>query len=202
MLDTKARKVIQPVIDKGADLFINLKLSANNVTIIALIVGILPSILISFGLSNILAVIILWISGYLDAVDGTIARKTKASSLFGTIMDITFDRIVEISLIIAISLKFSNNPFVFVMLASSIVLSMTIFLTVAAASDKASEKSFYYQPGIAERTEGFIMFSLMMIFPNVADYICIVFTLMILFTAMQRFIEAYKYFNKRKVKKD
>jgi len=198
MLDTKARKVIQPVIDKGADLFINLRLSANNVTIIALIVGILPSVLILFGLSNILAVIILWISGYLDAVDGTIARKTNASSLFGTIMDITFDRIVEISLIIAISLKFSNDPFVFVMLASSIVLSMTIFLTVAAASDKASEKSFYYQPGIAERTEGFIMFSLMMIFPKVADYICIVFTIMILFTAMQRFIEAYKYFNKEK----
>lgn len=197
MLDTKARKIIQPVINKGADLFIKLRLGANDVTIIALIVGILPSVLLLFGFSNILAVAILWVSGYLDAVDGTIARKTNSSSLFGTIMDITFDRIVEISLIIAISLKISSNPFVFVLLASSIILSMTIFLTVAAASDKSSEKSFYYQPGIAERTEGFIMFSLMMIYPNIADYICIVFTAMVLFTAMQRFVEAYKYFNKR-----
>ncbi len=196
MLDTNARKIVQPIIGKIADFFIKLRLTADHVTIIALIVGLLPSVVIFTEGSNKIAVAILWISGFLDAVDGTIARKTNSISLFGTIMDITFDRIVEVSLIIAISFKFSNTPVVFVILASSIILSMTIFLTVAAACEKASEKSFYYQPGLAERTEGFIMFSLMMIFPQYADYICIIFIIMILFTATQRFIEAYKHFSK------
>lgn len=192
MLDTKARKIVQPTIERTADYFIKLNLSANNITIIALIIGIIPSVLLFLGASNIAAVIILWISGYLDAVDGTIARKTNSSSIFGTIMDITFDRIVEISLIITLSYRYSENPLIFVLLASSIVLSMTIFLTVAAASEKKSEKRFYYQPGLAERTEGFIMFSLMAIFTTYIDYICLIFTVMILYTAIQRFIEAYR----------
>lgn len=198
MLDTNARKIVQPLIEKTADTFIRLNLSANKVTVIALIVGLLPSVFIFVGNYNVVAVIILWISGYLDAVDGTIARKTNSSSLFGTIMDITFDRIVEISLILVLSYKYSKNQFIFILLASSIILSMTIFLTVAAASEKKSEKSFYYQPGLAERTEGFVMFSLMIVFSKYVDFICVIFVIMILYTALQRFIEAYKYFHKMK----
>ncbi|MBM7615183.1 CDP-alcohol phosphatidyltransferase family protein [Alkaliphilus hydrothermalis] len=194
MLDTRARSFIQPVFEKTADLCIRCKLSANHVTIIALLVGLVPAILLHFGYSAILAVSILWLSGCLDAVDGTIARKTKASSPFGTIMDITFDRVVEISLLLVLALHYSKNPFVFVVLAATIIINMTIFLTVGAASDKVSEKSFYYQPGLTERTEGFIMFSLMILLPNYTDYIALIFAAMILFTSGQRFREAYRFF--------
>jgi len=69
---------------------------------------------------------------------------------------------------------------------------MTVFLTVGALSDKYSEKSFYYQPGLAERTEGFIFFSLMMIFNNYINIIVIIFSLAILYTAIQRILEAKK----------
>ncbi len=194
MLDTNARKVVQPMIRKTADAFIKRNFTADHVTIIALLVGLVPSILLFFGASPVLAVAILWFSGYLDAVDGTIARVTKTSSPFGTIMDIVFDRIVEISLIAVLALKYSSNPYFFCLLACAIILSMTIFLTVGAASEKASEKSFYYQPGLAERTEGFIMFTLMILFSTYVDFFCVIFTLMVLFTAIQRFVEAYKHF--------
>lgn len=194
MLDSSARNLIQPIIKKTAKLFIKCGLSANSVTVLALLVGILPAVMLFFKLSTIIVVIILWISGYLDALDGTIARLTNSSSPFGVIMDIVFDRVVEISLIIVLAYRFSANPFVFVLLSCAIILSMTIFLTVAAASGKASEKSFYYQPGLAERTEGFIMFSLMILIPKHIDTICIVFILMVFYTAIQRFVEAYKYF--------
>jgi len=193
MLDTKARSIVQPFIGKCAELFINAGLSANQVTIIALLIGLIPAIMIIMGLSSLLAVLILWLSGLFDAVDGTIARKTNTMSPFGSVMDVTFDRLVEISLLLSIGYRFSNEPMIFVVLASSIILSMTIFLTVGAASEKATEKSFYYQPGLAERTEGFILFSLMMIFTNYVDLLAIVFSCLILFTACQRFIEAYKH---------
>ncbi|MDO7205013.1 CDP-alcohol phosphatidyltransferase family protein [Paraclostridium bifermentans] len=55
---------------------LKLNLTANNVTVIALVLGILTSVFIYIDM-NILAVITLWISGYLDAVDGSIARKNK-----------------------------------------------------------------------------------------------------------------------------
>jgi archaetidylinositol phosphate synthase len=194
MLDTRARKTIQPIFERSADFFIKRNISANQVTLIAFMIGLIPSVLIYFDVSSVIAISILWFSGFLDAVDGTVARKTKTSSPFGTVMDVTFDRIVEISLIIVFSLKYSNNLFAFILLACSIIVSMTIFLTVGAASDKVSEKTFYYQAGLAERTEGFIMFSIMAFFPQYIDILALVFAGLILFTALQRFREAYKFF--------
>lgn len=198
MLDTKARNIIQPVFEKVADSCIRLNFSANNITVFALIVGIIPSLLLLIDMPRILAVVVLWISGFLDALDGTIARKTKTSSAFGTVMDVTFDRLVEISLILVLAYKYSLKPLAFIILSCSIILSMTIFLTVGAVSNKVSNKSFYYQAGLAERTEGFIMFSLMILFIRYLDLLALIFAAMILFTALQRFIEAYNQLEKNK----
>ena len=196
MLDTNVRGKVQPLFDHVAKFFIARKVSANQVTILAFVIGLIPGVLLCFTDMSVVPVLILWLSGLLDAVDGTIARLTKSSSLFGTIMDITFDRIVEIGLIVGLLYRHLSLAPLFVALACSIIISMTIFLTVAAASEKASEKSFYYQPGLAERTEGFLMFSLIILLPKFAGILIIVFTLMIIFTALQRFIEAYRYFTK------
>lgn len=191
MLDTHARKYVNPLIEKGADFFIKLKLSADSVTILALLLGIFSSILLYFN-QNIIAVLILWLSGYLDAVDGAIARKTNSSSSFGTVLDITSDRIVEIGIIIVIGIKFIDVRFNLIFLLSCILLSMVIFLTVGAVSEKSGIKSFYYQAGVAERSEGFIMFSIMMLSNTYLSIVINIFALIILITALQRFIEARK----------
>ena len=190
MLDTNGRKFIQPAIEVISNIFLSFGLKANTVTFIAFVIGVFSAIAFYFG-NNFIAVILLWISGMLDAVDGTMARKTKTTP-FGTILDITFDRIVEISIVVVIALKFPTNSFLMVILLSSILISMTIFLTVGALSEKHSEKSFYYQPGLAERTEGFIFFTLMMLFNSYISIIAIIFSLAILFTALQRILEAKK----------
>ena len=193
MLDTNGRKFIQPAIEVISNIFLSFGLKANTVTFIAFVIGVFSAIAFYFG-NNFIAVILLWISGMLDAVDGTMARKTKTTP-FGTILDITFDRIVEISIVLAIAMRFPTNNFLLVILLSSIIISMTVFLTVGALSDKHSEKSFYYQPGLAERTEGFIFFSLMMLFNSYINVIAIIFSLAIIFTAMQRILEAKKSLN-------
>ncbi|MFL0245665.1 CDP-alcohol phosphatidyltransferase family protein [Candidatus Clostridium stratigraminis] len=193
MLDTKGRKFVQPIIETIADLFLKLGVKANNITFLAFIIGILSAVVFYISY-NFIAVILLWISGLLDAVDGTMARKTKTTA-FGTILDITFDRVVEISIIVAAAVKLPNNNFQLVILLSAIILSMTVFLTVGALSDKNSEKSFYYQPGLAERTEGFIFFSLMILFNNYINIISIIFSLAIFYTAAQRIFEAKRILN-------
>lgn len=191
MLDTHGRKYVDPIINCGANFFIKLNLTANNVTIIALLLGILTSVFIYIDM-NILAVITLWISGYLDAVDGSIARKTKTTSLFGTLMDITFDRIVETSIILSLAMRYSNARINFIVLLIFIIISMTIFLTVGALVEKKGMKSFYYQAGVAERSEGFLMFSLMILVPNYIVIFTNLFSAIIFITIIQRIIEAKK----------
>jgi len=189
MLDTHGRRFVQPLIKKVADIFIKFGFSANQVTILAFILGMSVGLFVYFDFI-LISIILLWISGLLDAVDGTVARLRKMTSTFGTLMDITFDRLVEIGMILALALKHSEHMFLFLLLACSIIITMTVFLTVGSLSNKKSEKSFYYQAGFAERTEGFIFFSGMIIFESYAYLICLAFTIAILFTAMQRMNEA------------
>ena len=195
MLDTHCRKYIQPLIEVAANLAIKLKLSANFVTILAAIVGISSGIFALIDM-NILAIIMLWLSGYLDAVDGTIARRTKSSTAFGTVMDITFDRAVEGSIIIGVAYKYPQFSFISLLLAISIIIPMTIFLTTGPLAQNKGEKTFYYQAGLAERTEGFIMLSAMILLREKSGVIINLSTGIVLFTAFQRFVEAKKILDK------
>lgn len=191
MLDTHARKYVNGIIEGGADFFLRLKLTPNQVTLLALLIGTGVSVSIYLDM-GILAVILLWLSGYLDAVDGSMARKSKQSSAVGTLMDITFDRIVEIGIILAIGIKFVDMRMNLIILLASILMSMTIFLTVGALTEKKGMKSFYYQAGLAERSEGFILFSIMILFPMYLSITINLFSTMVLITAAQRFLEARK----------
>ncbi|WDV46596.1 CDP-alcohol phosphatidyltransferase family protein [Clostridiaceae bacterium M8S5] len=190
MLDTHGRRFVDPLLNKFACIFLRLRFKPNHITIIALIIGMASGIFIYFD-RLLLGCIFLWVSGLCDAVDGAMARISKTSSPWGTLIDIVFDRIVEASVILGLASKISN-VFPFLLLTISILLSMTIFLTVGTLSDKQSKKSFYYQAGLAERTEGFIMFTLMIFLRSYINEIAYIFTVFVLFTALQRIIEAKK----------
>ncbi|GEN54990.1 CDP-alcohol phosphatidyltransferase family protein [Halobacillus faecis] len=193
MLDTHARKFVQPSIERTASYFLQKGRTANEITVLALFVGLATSALYVLGFP-ILAVLFLWISGFLDAVDGTMARNTKTSP-FGTVMDITFDRVVEIGMIVAIAYVHPEVLWPLLLLSVSIIVSMTIFLVVGAVSEKAGIKSFYYQAGLAERTEGFVLFSVMLLFPPFLFWSTLLFFAVELFTGIQRFMEAKRILN-------
>lgn len=188
MLDTHARKYVQPVIEKTADQFLKFGLTADGVTKGAFVIGISSGVFIYWGYP-LLAVAVLWLSGFLDAVDGTMARKTKPSS-WGTLLDISFDRLVEISVIIGLAFRYPDSMWALLLLSVSILFAMTVFLTVGALSDKDGMKSFYYQAGLAERTEGFILFTLMIVFSTYLTAITLIFLAVEIFTTFQRLAEA------------
>ena len=189
MLDTHARKYVNPIIELGAEFLLKLKLTPNNVTILALLLGVSTSIFLYFDM-QIISVTLLWVSGYLDAVDGAMARRSNSSSSFGTLLDIVSDRIVEVSIVLVLGLKFVDVRYNLIVLTVCILMSMTIFLTVGALSEKKGVKSFYYQAGVVERSEGFIFFSLMILIPSYLGIITNIFSILIIITAIQRFLEA------------
>lgn len=188
MLDTHARKHVQPIVEKTADVFLKLGFTANGVTKIAFVIGMTSGFFIYLD-QPFWAIFVLWLSGYLDVVDGTMARKTKPSS-WGTLLDISFDRLVEISVILGLAFRFPDSMWALLLLSVSIIVAMTVFLTVGALSDKEGMKSFYYQAGLAERTEGFILFTLMIVFSAYLTAITLVFCAVQLITISQRMAEA------------
>lgn len=190
MLDTHARKYVEPFIVKSAKKLIALNLTANQVTVAALIIGLSTSVFILLE-QPVIAVMLLWFSGFLDAVDGSMARLTKTSE-FGTVLDVTFDRLVEIAIIVTLAFVFPEAALSLLLLSGAIIFSMTVFLTVGAVSEKKGKKSFYYQAGLAERTEGFILFSLMILLPSLLQPITLLYAGVVIFTGLQRLVEAKK----------
>lgn len=188
MLDTYGSRFVQPVIERGANRLLKWNFTPNEVTILGGIIGVSTGIFI-YNDMHWTAVILLWLSGLFDVLDGTMARKSKTTG-FGTVLDLVLDRFVELSVVIALALRYPEYMPIFLILIGSFVIAMTLFLAVGASSSRRSEKTFYYQPGIIERTECFILFTLMILFPNWVGGIALIFLLLEVMTIAQRFIEA------------
>ena len=169
---------------------LKLGIKANTITVIAFVIGVLASVLVYVDFPW-LGIAFLWLSGFLDTVDGAMARMTETSP-FGTVLDVTFDRIVEIGIFVALGLRYPEAAFPLLVLCCAIIISMTVFLTVGAVAEKKGMKSFYYQAGVAERTEGFIMSTLMVVLPQYIVILTYIYAGLVAFTALQRFMEAKK----------
>lgn len=193
MLDRHARPYFNPIFAKSAEFFIEHKVSANQITFIALGIGLLAGLVLYLGIGW-LSILLLWLSGYLDAVDGEVARMQNTANPFGAQLDIVFDRIVELSIVWALAFRFPEARLALVILCSAILISMTIFLTSGQVLKKPGKKSFYYQAGLMERTEGFIAFTFMILLPAHLTTLTLIYALLIFFTAGQRIWEAYTYF--------
>lgn len=185
MLDTHAHKFIQPLLNVIARLCLRAGVSANALTLAGLGCGTLAALVVALGQPQA-GVALLWLSGLLDAADGTLARLGTPSAL-GAVLDITSDRVVEVAVILALAWRYPDARLALLLLTAVIVVAMSLFLSMAAAVDNSSAKSFHYAPGFAERTEGFIFLSLMTL--NAAHLVAwsLVFSAAIVFTMAQRY---------------
>lgn len=190
MLDTYGRKHADRFIEPAACLFEKINWKPTHVTIAALVTGLVASASFLFKAPVAVPIVLLWFSGYLDTVDGALARRTKKTTPVGTMLDIFFDRVVELSFIVSFAIRFPESVFSQLILVCAIVLSMTVFLTSGTLLKNNGIKSFRYQTGLMERTDGFILFTIMMIFDDYMKYTAAIYALLIFFTAIQRLIAA------------
>ena len=186
MLDTNARRFVQPLLDAIAAACQRAGIGANALTICGMLVGVAAAALVFAGYPA-WGLAVLWLSGLIDAADGTLARLTKATP-FGAVMDITFDRVVELSMVTALAWLHPEARFELVVLAGVIAIAMSLFLSIGAALQNVSAKSFHYAPGLGERTEAFICLSLMILDQERLVLWTWVFVAVIAFTMGQRVV--------------
>ena len=99
MIETYFRKIYQKIyIDPLLNLKFLQKLHPNTLTYIACLSGVSIVPLLSFKLS-FSAFVMLGFSGFLDTLDGSLARHLDKTSPKGTALDIVSDRIVEFAII-------------------------------------------------------------------------------------------------------
>lgn len=193
MLDTHVRHVVQPIFERLAQACAQRGIGPLLVTLCAAALGAVAALALAMGWTA-LFLLLLWLSGLLDAVDGTLARQVGSASRAGALLDIVCDRLVEVLVIAAFGLRFPDALFALLLLSGSIILSLTVFLTSAAALPATSNKSFHYQAGLAERSEGFLFFSLMALWPAAVEVVAGIFALVVIFTAGQRLRAALLFF--------
>lgn len=174
------------------------RITPNMVTSFSAITGllILPAVLMN---QTVLAIFLLIFSGYLDTLDGSLARLQNKSSNWGSVLDIMSDRLVEFTVVLAI---FLQNPaergLDSLLICGSMLLCITSFLVVGIFSQNCSEKSFYYSPGFIERAEAFIFFIFMLIWPAYFHLLAILFVFSVSLTAVIRLIEFYQHSEKNR----
>jgi len=130
-------------------------------------------------------------SGLLDALDGRVARMGRGPTPWGGVLDLTYDRIVEASVLLGIALPRPELHVPALVLAATWYVNLCVFLAVGAASARVaetSEKLIAYPPGLVERTEALVFAALVVALPGAAPAACWVYAALEAATAAQRFV--------------
>ena len=150
---------------------IRVGLSANSVTIIGWVIGMLALPLIAFGQFEAALAVIL-INRFLDGVDGAMAR-TLGPTDRGAFLDIVCDFLFYAAVPLGFALNnAAMNALPAAVLLASFVGSGSTFLAYAAVAAKHgnvspnySNKAIFYLGGLTEGTETIIVFCLMCLLP-------------------------------------
>jgi phosphatidylglycerophosphate synthase len=138
----------------------------------------------------LIAISCLLISGFLDTVDGSLARFRNKSSDFGSVMDIMMDRVVEFAVLFSLYLcNPSSRALGTILMLGSILMCITSFLVVGIFTTNQSDKGFHYSPGLMERAEAFIFFIAMVLLPDYFNILSLGFCLLVSITALIRLTE-------------
>ncbi|MHB1947878.1 MAG: CDP-alcohol phosphatidyltransferase family protein [Gammaproteobacteria bacterium] len=157
----------------------------------------LTGVIASFALMSnflMLATIFLLISGFLDTLDGTVARLENKATNVGSVLDIMSDRVVELAIMLGLfAVDPVNRGWITLSMLGSCYLCITSFLVVGIFTPNESDKGFHYSPGLMERAEAFIFFIMMIWLPEYFYFLACLFSGLVLLTSYLRIKEFIKF---------
>ncbi|MCW7753591.1 CDP-alcohol phosphatidyltransferase family protein [Desulfobotulus sp. H1] len=194
MLDSRLRPLIQPLLNLMVRPFVLCGVTAMHLTFMAFAMGMVAAFCLLQGYPPLWAVIFLWASGLFDMLDGALARRRGTTSEIGAFLDVLGDRCVEVAVIVCLAIMRPELRLVLIFLLAALLVSVTVLLLHGALSPGDTRASFRYQPGLAERSEGFLFFTLIILFPRAGVFLTLLFTLLVTLSAGQRIMESLMLF--------
>ena len=127
------------------------------------------------------------LSGLLDAVDGRVARMGPGPTVWGGVLDLLCDRVVEAAILLGIAVPHPSWHLPALVVAATWYVNISVFLTIGAASDKASANVIDYPPGLLERSELLIFAFIVVALPILVPATAYLYAVLEVVTAAQRF---------------
>jgi len=171
MLDTTLRKLVNPALNPIATILIKTGISANSITIIGFLIGVVGWIALALNLYY-LALGIIVINRIFDGLDGLMAQKTTKTEIGGyldIVLDFIFYSGVPFFFVIGkpeVGLPASFLIFSFIGTGSSFLAYSVIAAKHNIKNEKYKNKAIYYLGGLTEGTETIAFFLFICIKPD------------------------------------
>ena len=163
-----------------------LGLSPNMITILGLILSIVASYLIYQGYFLVSGLLIL-ISGFMDMMDGALARRYATASQMGAFLDSVTDRISEAALLFGILLFYLNQYNTYSGEIKLLFLTLAGSMLVSYLRARGESLNIDCKIGIMTRPERILLISIGLLFDQLSIILWIMATLSAL-TIIQRFL--------------
>ena len=172
MLDRAAAALIKPAVNRLATLFVRVGLSANQMTLISFLIGMVAALLIATH-AYLAGAIAILLSRLGDALDGAMARQTQPTDA-GGFLDIALDFLFYAAIPLAFAVaQPQTNALAAAVLLAAFIGTGSSFLAFAIMATKRGltslnypNKSFYFLGGLTEATETLLCFIAMCAWPQ------------------------------------
>ena len=161
---------------RPANFLVSLGFTPNVLTLIGLAIGIIAGIVLALGFFVAGGILIL-LTGFVDTLDGAVARNGHATTTFGATLDSISDRYVDCIVLIGLGVAGVNWLYVAAALMGSLLVSYV--------RAKAEGMGISCTVGVAERSERLLILAIGLIVGLVAPAVLLV-AILAQFTALWR----------------
>ena len=193
MFDGNLRSVVDKVLDPIGVVLWRLKISADALTIVGILVAVAGAIVIGRG-HMFAGFICLLLTGIPDALDGAVAKAAGTASVRGAFFDSVSDRITDSLLFSGIAWHLATEEPGRIMMLPVALMATAMLVSYQRA--KAESLGFDAKGGIMERAERFIVLALGLLFDEILIPVLWVMLALTGITACQRFVKIWKQASK------
>jgi phosphatidylglycerophosphate synthase len=199
MLDAAMRRLVDPPLDRLAQVAVAHGVPANAITLVGLAIGLAAVPLLAVE-SYAGALVAIGLNRLADGLDGAVARRGTPSDL-GGYLDIVGDFIFYAAVPFGFALARPENALPAAFLILSFVGTGSSFLAYAIMAAKRgladaapTRRSLYYLGGLTEGTETIIAFAVFCLAPVAFPILAYVFGALCWLTTVSRVIAAWRSF--------
>ncbi|MEN6592395.1 MAG: archaetidylinositol phosphate synthase [Methanobacterium sp.] len=188
----KLRPYVKIIMDPIAE---RMKINPNIITVAGLLVSLVAAYMFARG-DLLLGGVFIALSGFVDMLDGAIARKNQTNTPFGGVLDSTMDRFADAFILMGIIYGGFVDWFIG-------ILALLASFTVSYVRARAESEGIKCDVGIAERPERLVILmagAFLGYFFNPSLMYCAVVIVMVLgyLTVLQRLYHSWRELNTRK----